>query len=136
MFFFKKAKKNLDITDALIRKEAKITIGGKPVVVRAFKLAQALQLIEALGQGANLIKLASLDFASFNKFILSKLPEILKFCLPDYDIDPNDITISEFSDLIMAVYCVNDLERIISNFTTAVQSMPKITQVSATSPKQ
>ena len=136
MFFFKKSKKNLDITDALIRKEAKITIGGKPVVVRAFKLAQALQLIEALGQGANLIKLASIDFASFNKFLLSKLPEILKFCLPDYDIDPNDITLSEFSDLIIAVYYVNDLERIIANFTTAVQSMPKVMQVSATSPKQ
>ena len=136
MFFFKKTKKNLDITDALIRKEAKITIGGKPVVVRAFKLAQALQLIEALGQGANLIKLASIDFASFNKFLLSKLPEILKFCLPDYDIDPNDITLSEFSDLIIAVYYVNDLERIIANFTTAVQSMPKVMQVSATSPKQ
>lgn len=136
MFFFKKAKKNLDITDALIRKEAKITIGGKPVVIRALKLAQALQLIEALSQGASLAKIASVDFASFNKILLSKLPEILKFCLPDYEINPDDITLTEFSDLIMAVYCVNDLERIIANFTTAVQSMPKQTQVLATSPKQ
>lgn len=134
MFLFKKSKKELDITDALIRKEAKITIGGKPVVIKAFKLAQALQLIDALKAGLDILKQANL--VEFNKFLLVQMPVILKFCLPDENIDQDKVTFAEFADLIMAVYCVNDLERIISNFTTAVQSMQKLTQGLAASPKQ
>ena len=137
MFFkFKHSKKNLDITDAILRKETQITIGGKSVVIRAFKLAEALQFIDALGQTSNLIKLAGKDFGSFNRYLLAKMPVILKFCLPDYKIDQDKITLTEFCDLIMAVYYVNDLERIIANFMTAVQSMPQITQVLAVSPKK
>lgn len=134
-FLFKKSKKELNITDALIRKEATITIGGKPVVIRAFKLAKALQLMEALSLGAGLFKLASTNITEFNKYLLSKLPVIIDFCeIKDINID--DITLAEFSDLILAIYCVNDLERILINFTTAVQSMPKAMQGLAASPKQ
>lgn len=134
-FLFKKSKKELDITDALIRKEAKITIGGKPVVIKAFKLAKALQFIEALGLGAGLLKLASSNFAEFNKYLLLKLPVIIDFCdVKDVDIDA--ITLAEFSDLILAIYCVNDLERILTNFTMAVQSIPKVMQGLGASPKQ
>lgn len=136
LFKFKHSKKNLDITDAILRKETQITIGGQSVVIRAFKLAEALQLIDALGQSSDLIKLAGKDFAAFNRYLLAKMPLILKFCLPDYKIDQDKITLTEFCDLIMAVYYVNDLERIITNFTTAVQSIPKITQGLAVSPKQ
>jgi len=135
MFLFKKSKKELDITDALIRKEAKITIGGKSVVIKAFKLAKALQFIDALSLGAGILKLASTNIAEFNKYLLSKLPVIIDFC-EIKDVNIEDITLAEFSDLILAIYCVNDLERILSNFTTAVQSMPKAMQGLATSPKQ
>lgn len=136
MFLFSKSKKELDIKDAIVRKEAKITIGGKPVVIRAFKLAQALELMEALGNAMGLLKLASTDLAAFNRALLANLPAILAFCVPDEQIDLDSVTLSEFSDLILAVWCVNDLERIYSNFTAAVQSMPKLTQGLAASPKQ
>ena len=134
MFSFIKPKKNLDITDALIRKEAKITIGGKPVVVRAFKFAQAIAFIETLKIGVDVFK--QTDFVGLNKFLLKKMPEILAFCFPNEQIDQDKITLAEFADLIMAIYCVNDLERIIANFMTAVQSMQKAMQDLATSPKQ
>lgn len=135
MFLFSNSKKQLDITDALKRKEAQITIGGKPVVVRAFKLARALELLSALGNVGELIKLAGSDFGAFNRALLAKMPEILAFCLPEYKIDAEKVTLAEFADLILAIYCVNDLERILINFTKAVRSMPKLTQGLAVSPK-
>lgn len=136
MFKFKKSKKDLDITDAINRKRATITIGGKPVVIEAFKLAKALELINILGKMPDLIKLASADLPAFNRILLAHLPQVLAFCVPQAKgINPDDITLTEFADLILAVWAVNDMERIVSNFTTAVQSMPKVTQVLATSPK-
>lgn len=136
MFKFKKSKKELDITDAINRKKATITIGGKPVVIEAFKLAKALELINILGKMPDLIKLASADLPAFNRILLAHLPQVLAFCVPQAKgINPDDITLTEFADLILAVWAVNDMERIVSNFTTAVQSMPKVTQVLATSPK-
>ncbi len=136
MFVFRNSKKTLDITDALKRKEAQITIGGKSVVIRAFKLAQALELLSALGNVGELIKLAGTDFGAFNRELLTKLPVILAFSLPEYNVDPAKVTLAEFADLVLAIYCVNDLERILINFTKAVQSMPKLTQGLAVSPKQ
>lgn len=135
-FLFTKSKKELDIKDALLRKEAKITIGGKPVVIKAFKLAQALQLIEALKPTAEVLTLATTDIAAFNRYLLAKMPEILAFCLPNYKIEPESVTLTEFADLMLAIYCVNDLERIITNFSVAVQSIQKVMPASATSPKQ
>lgn len=135
MFLFRNSKKELDITDALTRKEAKITIGGKPVVIKAFKLAQALALLQALGDVATLLKLAGTDFAEFNRVLFSKMPVILTFCVPGEDIDAEKITVAEFADLLLAVWCVNDLGRIYSNFTQAMQSIPKLTQGLATLPK-
>ena len=136
MFLFSPSKKELDITDALKRKEAQITIGGKPVVVRAFKLMQGLEFIGALGNIQELLKLANSDMVSFNRALLSKIGVILAFCLPDYKIDPDKVTLTEFADLLLAVWCVNDMERILSNFTKAVQSMPKLTPGLAVSPKE
>ena len=136
MFLYRKSKKELDITDALKKKEACITIGGKSVVVRAFKLSKALELLSALGNLGELVKLAGKDFGGFNRVLLAKLPLILDFCLPEYKIDPEKVTLAEFADLTLAVWCVNDMERIISNFTKAVQSIPKLTQGLAPSPKQ
>lgn len=136
MFLFRNSKKELDITDALKRKEACITIGGKSVVVRAFKLAQALEFFSALGNVSEIIKLAGTDFGAFNRVLLAKIPEILAFSLPEYKIDADKVTLAEFADLVLAIYCVNDLERILANFTKAVQSMPKLTQGLAASPKQ
>ena len=136
MFNFKKSKKELDITDAINRKKATITIGGKPVVIEAFKLSKALELINIVGKTPDLIKLATADLPAFNRLLLSNLPQVLAFCVPNAkDINADDITLTEFADLILAVWAVNDLERIVSNFTTAVQSMTKVTQVLATSPK-
>lgn len=136
MFKFKKSKKELDITDAINRKKATITIGGKPVVIEAFKLSKALELINIVGKMPDLIKLASADLPAFNRILLAHLPQVLAFCVPQAKgINPDDITLTEFADLILAVWAVNDMERIVSNFTTAVQSMPKVTQVLATSPK-
>lgn len=136
MFKFKKSKKELDITDAINRKKATITIGGKPVVIEAFKLSKALELINILGKMPDLIKLASADLPAFNRILLAHLPQVLAFCVPQAKgINPDDITLTEFADLILAVWAVNDMERIVSNFTTAVQSMPKVTQVLAASPK-
>lgn len=136
MFLFSKSKKELDITDALKRKEACITIGGKSVVIRAFKLVQALEFFGALGDVKNLLLLATTDLAAFNRALLAKMPAVLAFCVPDVQIDAEQVTLTEFADLILAVWCVNDMERIVANFTKAVQSMPKITQGLATSPKQ
>ena len=136
MFKFKKSKKELDITDAINRKKATITIGGKPVVIEAFKLAKALELINILGKMPDLIKLASADLPAFNRILLAHLPQVLAFCVPQAKgINPDDITLTEFADLILSVWAVNDLERIVSNFTTAVQSIPKATQALASSPK-
>lgn len=136
MFKFFNSKKELDITDALKRKEACITIGGKSVVIRAFKLVQALEFFNALGDVKNLLLLAGSDFAAFNRELLAKLPTVLIFCVPDVQIDPEKVTLAEFADLLLAVWCVNDMERIYANFTKAVQSMPKLTLDLATSPKQ
>ena len=136
MFLFRNSKKELDITDALKRKEAKITIGGKPVVIRALKLPQALELLGALGNVGELMKLAGSDMAAFNRVLLSKMPAILAFCLPGEQIDPDKVTLAEFADFVLAIYCVNDLERILANFMKAVGSMPKLTQVLGPSPKQ
>lgn len=135
MFLFGTSKKELDISDALKRKEAKITIGGKPVVVKALKLAQAVELLSALGNVQEMVKLASADLTAFNKLLLVKLPEVLKFCVPDADIDAEQVTLAEFADLLLAVYCVNDLDRVLSNFYKAITSLPKLTQVSAGLPK-
>lgn len=136
MFLFRNSKKELDITDALRKKEATITIGGKPVVIRAFKLYKALELLGALGGVSELLKLASTDIVAFNRVLLAKLPVLLAFCVPDKQIDPEQVTLAEFADLLLAVYYVNDLERILINFTKAAGSMPKLMQVSAPSPKQ
>lgn len=136
MFLFRNSKKELDITDALKRKEAQITIGGQSVVIRAFKLAQALELLSALGNVSELIKLAATDFGAFNRTLLGKMPALLAFSLPEYKIDAEKVTLAEFADLVLAIYVVNDLERILTNFTKAVQSMPKLTQGLAASPKQ
>lgn len=135
MFLYRKSKKELDITDALKKKEACITIGGKSVVVRAFKLAKALAFFESMGNIKELCGLIGTDIAAFNRALLAKMPEVLSFCLPEYKIDPEQVTLAEFADLTLAVWCVNDMERIISNFTKAVQSIPKLTQGLATSPK-
>ena len=134
-FLFTKSKKNLDITDALKRKEATITIQGKQVTIRAFKLAEALELFAALGSIQELVRLAGKDITLFNRLLLAKLPTVLRFCVPDAHIDAEKITLAEFSDLILAVYCVNDLERILSNFQQAMSSMPKTTHVLASLPK-
>lgn len=135
MFSFKRSKKELDIQDALTKKRATITIGGKPVVIEAFKLPQALELIGALGEGGALLKLAGADSAGFKRLLLAKIPAVLAFCLPGRQVSPDDITLAEFADLILAVWCVNDLDRVMTNFTQAVQSMPKLTQALAASPK-
>lgn len=135
MFRFKPSKKELDITDALKRKQATITIGGRPVVIEAFKLSRALELLEMLGSVTPLVELAQKDIAAFNRVLLAKLPEILAFCVPGKQLDPDRITLAEFADLLLAVWAVNDLERIFANFTAAVQSMPKRTQGLAASPK-
>lgn len=135
MFKFLNSKKELDITDALKRKEARITIGGKSVVVRAFKLVQALEFLKALGDVKELLFLAGTDFAEFNKRLLAKMPVILSFCLPGIQISPEEVTVAEFADLLLAVWCVNDMERIYANFMKAVQSMPKLTLDLATSQK-
>ena len=134
-FLFAKSKKNLDITDALKRKEATITIQGKRVTIRAFKLAEALELFAALGSIQELVRLVGNDITLFNRLLLAKLPTVLRFCVPDAHIDADKITLAEFADLILAVYCVNDLERILSNFQQAMSSMPKTTQVLASLPK-
>ena len=134
-FLFSKSKKNLDITDALKRKEATITIQGKQVTIKAFKLAEALELFAALGSIQELVRLVGKDITLFNRLLLAKLPTVLRFCVPDAHIDADKITLAEFSDLILAVYCVNDLERILSNFQQAMSSMPKTTQVLASLPK-
>lgn len=136
MFLYRKSKKELDITDALKRKEACITIGGKSVVVRAFKLTQGLEFLGALGNIQELLKLASTDVAAFNRALLSKIGVILAFCLPGEQIYAEQVTLAEFADLTLAVWCVNDMERILSNFMTAVQSMPKPMPGLAVSPKQ
>ncbi len=135
MFLFKRSKKELDIQDALTKKRATITIGGKPVVIEALKLPQALELIGALGTWGPLLKAAGTDMAAFNRLLLAKMPAVLAFCLPGRQVSPDNITLAEFADLILAVWCVNDLDRVISNFTRAVQSMPKLTQALAASPK-
>lgn len=136
MFLYRKSKKELDITDALKKKEACITIGGKSVVVRAFKLTQGLEFLAALGNIQELLKLANSDLAAFNRALLSKIGVILAFCLPGEQIDAGRVTLAEFADLTLAVWCVNDMERILSNFMTAVQSMPKPMPGLAVSPKQ
>jgi len=136
MFLFRTSKKELDITDALKSKEAKITIGGKPVVIKALKLAQAVELLAALGNAKEIIQLASADLVAFNRLLLIKLPQLLKFCVPGEDIDPDQVTLAEFADFLLAVYCVNDLDRILGNFYKAITSLPKLTQVSAGLPKQ
>lgn len=135
MFNFLHSKKELDITDALKRKEACITIGGKSVVIRAFKLVQALEFLRALGDVKELLLLAGTDFAEFNKKLFAKMPVILTFCVPGVQIDPEEVTVAEFADLLLAVWCVNDMERIYANFMEAVRSMPKLTLGLATSPK-
>ena len=58
MFKFFSSKKELDITDALNKKRATITIGGESVVIEAFKLGKALELFAALGNATELVKLA------------------------------------------------------------------------------
>lgn len=136
MFLYRKSKKELDITDALKRKEACITIGGKSVVVRAFKLTQGLEFIAALGNVQELLQLANKDMAAFNRVLLSKMDVILSFCLPGEQIDAEKVTLAEFADLTLAVWCVNDMERIVSNFSQAVQSIPNLTPGLAVSPKQ
>lgn len=135
MFIFRRSKKELDIRDALTKKRATITIGGQPVVIEAFKLAKALELLSALGDVTALLKLASTDMGALNRALLAKMPLILEFCVPGGKVDPDKITLAEFSDLLLAVWCVNDLDRVISNFMTAVESVPKITRVLASSPK-
>lgn len=135
MFLFKHSKKELDITDALKRKEAKITIGGKPVVIKALKLSQALELFEAIGNVKIMAQLAANDFPAFRISLLEKLPAILHFCVPGAKVNADDITLTEFGDLLVAIWCVNDLERVFSNFTGAVELMPKLTQGLASSPK-
>jgi len=134
-FLFSKSKKNLDITDALKRKEATLTIQGKRVTIKAFKLAEALELFAALGNIQDLLRLVGTDLTLFNRLLLAKLPVVLRFCVPDGQIEPDKITLAEFADLILAVYCVNDLDRILANFTQAMSSMPKTTQVLASLPK-
>lgn len=135
MFLFRTSKKELDITDALKRKEAKITIGEKPVVIKALKLDKALELFSALGNVKELMALASTDFVAFRIALLDRLPALLAFCLPGENIKAEDVTLAEFGDLLIAIWCVNDLERVLSNFTKAVGSMPKLTQGLASSPK-
>lgn len=135
MFFFKPSKKELDITDALKRKEATITIGGKPVVIKAFKLEQALALFAALGNVKELVQLAGADLAAFNRALLLKLPEILKFAIPEEKINADEVTLAEFADLLLAIYSVNDLDRVLLNFYKAITSMPKLTQALAGLPK-
>ena len=134
-FWFTESKKNLDITDALKRKEATLTIQGKQVTIKAFKLAEALELFAALGNIQELLRLIGTDITLFNRVLLAKLPVVLRFCVPDGQIDADKITLAEFADLVLAVYCVNDLERILANFTQAMSSMPKTTQVLASLPK-
>lgn len=135
-FIFPKIKKDLDITDALKRKEAEITIGGKPVVIKALKLADALELFSAMGDLKTVINLAQNDTPAFNRLLLAKLPVILRFCVPDIQIKAEEVTLTEFADLITAVWCVNDLGRILSNFTRAIPQELIIMPTGAVLPKR
>ena len=128
MFKFFSSKKELDITDALNKKRATITIGGESVVIEAFKLGKALELFAALGNATELVKLAGGDITALNRALLVKMPVILHFCIPGKQIDPDRVTLAEFADLLLAVWCVNDLERIFANFYRATQSIPHLTQ--------
>lgn len=135
-FIFPKIKKDLDITDALKRKQAEITIGGKPVVIKALKLAEALELFSALGDLKTVINLAQNDTPAFNRLLLAKLPTILRFCVPDRQVKAEEVTLTEFADLITAVWCVNDLGRILANFTRAIPQELIIMPTGAVLPKR
>lgn len=134
-FFFQPVKKSLDITDALKKKEALITIGGKPVVVKALKLGEALKLFDALGGLKSALSLAQTDGARFNAWLLKRLPQLLAFCAPGAAVRPEEVTLAEFADLLLAVWCVNDLERIVQNFTQAAESIAPLTRGLVSSPK-
>lgn len=135
-FIFPRIKKDLDITDALKRKQAEITIGGKPVVIKALKLAAALELFSALGDLKTVINLAQNDTPAFNRLLLAKLPVILRFCVPDRQVKAEEVTLTEFADLITAVWCVNDLGRILANFTRAIPQELIIMPTGAVLPKR
>lgn len=135
-FIFPRIKKDLDITDALKRKQAEITIGGKPVVIKALKLAEALELFSALGDLKTVINLAQNDTVAFNRLLLAKLPTILRFCVPERQVKAEEVTLTEFADLITAVWCVNDLGRILANFTRAIPQELIIMPTGAVLPKR
>lgn len=136
-FFFKKSKpvEELNISDALVRKKATIQIGGKVVTIEAFKVGQMFEGFALLKITADDFK-AMLDKPELLKDLFSaRLPEILEFCCPNSNINIKDVTATEFMDLIVAVWCVNDLERIITNFTLAMPSTPQMMQLMASLPK-
>ena len=56
--------------------------------------------------------------------------------MPDRQIPPGDVTLTEFADLITAVWCVNDLGRILANFTRAIPQELIIMPTGAVLPKR
>jgi len=136
----KTPKDNLTYEDAINAKKVSVILAGKEYVLKAMPLSQAVSIPTALKVGADFI--SRLDDGTkpeeFEKLKIEALNNaafLIKELLPGADIDINSITFTEFADFLIAIYAVNDLGRVIPNFTKAMGSMLPITLPLATLPK-
>lgn len=140
MFLFSKAKKRLDIKDAVNKKSVTFSVQGKNITVRAFNLGQileyfaAMQLVEGLIDDLGQAKTAA-EITKIYETLQNKIGSALAFCLGDEikKLDIEKLTAAEFFDIMLAVWSANDMDRVAANFRAA--TMSKTRQSLAQSPK-
>lgn len=136
-FFAKKSKRptELDIADAINKKQCTIQFGGHTITLKAMTMAQFLRGFEYFKEYSDELKECIFDKQKMQTFLAEKLPLIVEFIQPGLKVDYKTLPLYEALDFIVAFWSVNDFTRVIENFMVVMPSRIQITKDSAPSPK-
>jgi hypothetical protein len=128
MFGLKCGKRELQIEDALLRREKEISLNKKKYVLKELLFGDMVKVFSIFESLHNSKK-------SLSMFVSENIAVIILLCFKNENIDINKLTMRESLNFVLAFIEVNDLDRIFSNFQKAMPSVVQIITASATLPK-
>jgi hypothetical protein len=112
--FFKTGKRQLDINDAVTRRQKEVGFGGKKLVLNELLFVDFLAFQSLLSE---------MKTSNLAGFFYENLDKLLKICFPNFEIKTGKITTREAFNFIIAFIEVNDLDRTLSNFQKATPTI-------------
>ena len=128
MFGLKCGKRQLQIEDALIRREKSISLNGKKYVMKELLFGDMVQVF-SMFEGLQASK------KSLAMWVSQNIATLVLVCFKTESIDIHKLTMRESLQFVLAFIEVNDLDRIFSNFQKAMPSLMTAIAASATLPK-